>query len=299
MYAKVNKILLSQMYYPFYFWILTFGKKQYINKTFKINYRITLNTVIMEYRYNYKFLQSWMTENNISNRRVLDCIGTQDNKSMNAWKNGERPMPVETILRVCNTFSIPLACFFFDMDDDTPQQIRRPQSKEEYEPIGGYPKDSERGNRQNVNPAPRFHQKTHMPAEYPSMPVSSKESPKEEKSDDNNAPDNGNQTPAPIPTPTINENDTENIALLKMELKCQQEIMRIKDEARAHETAMRTEFIKRNEKLREKLYDIINSQNETIKMLNAQLAQMEKSKGGYLSFGSDLVSDNKGESAQR
>lgn len=207
-------------------------------------------------------------------------------------------MPVETILRVCNTFSIPLACFFFDMDDDAPQKIRRPQSEEEYEPIGGYPKDSERGNRQNVNPAPRFHQKTHMPAEYPSMPVSSKETPaKDENPDDNNAPDNSRQTPAP--TPTINENDTDNIALLKMELKCQQEIMRIKDEARAHETAMRTEFIKRNERLRDKLYDIINSQNETIKMLNAQLAQIEKNKGGYLSFDSDLVSDNKGESAQR
>ena len=80
----------------------------------------------MNYRYNYRFLQSWMAENDISNRRVLEAIGTQDNKSMNAWKNGERPMPVETMLRVCNTFAIPLACFFFNLDDDAPQRIRPP-----------------------------------------------------------------------------------------------------------------------------------------------------------------------------
>ena len=192
----------------------------------------------MEYRYNYKFLQSWMTENNISNRRVLEAIGTQDNKSMNSWKNGERPMPV-----------------------------------------GGYSQDSTRKNRQNINPAPRFHQQAKLPAEYPSMPITKEDTKKSSDPEDDKDKDNGNNTPEPVPTPIITSEDTENIALLKMELKCQQEIMRIKDEARAHETAMRTEFIKRNEKLREKLYEVINSQNETIKLLNDDFNQIYRPTG--------------------
>lgn len=255
----------------------------------------------MEYRYNYRFLQSWMAENDISNRRVLEAIGTQDNKSMNAWKNGERPMPVETMLRVCNTFAIPLACFFFNLDDDAPQRIRRPQAEDEYMPVGGYPQDSTRKNRQNINPAPRFHQQAKLPAEYPSMPITKEDTKKSSDPEDDKDKDSGNNTPEPVPTPIITSEDTENIALLKMELKCQQEIMRIKDEARTHETAMRTEFIKRNEKLRDKLYEVINSQNETIKLLNARIAQLEKDKGNesFLPYGNpDLVSENKGKKAR-
>lgn len=67
-----------------------------------------------DYRFNFGFLSEWMRENNMTKRDVLNAIGSKDYAGLNDWIAGERPMHIEAILRLCNTFNIPLGCWFFD-----------------------------------------------------------------------------------------------------------------------------------------------------------------------------------------
>lgn len=67
-----------------------------------------------DYRFNFGFLSEWMHENNMNKRDVLNAIGSKDYAGLNGWIAGERPMHIEAILRLCNTYNIPLGCWFFD-----------------------------------------------------------------------------------------------------------------------------------------------------------------------------------------
>ena len=68
----------------------------------------------MEYRYNYNFLLQWMEVNQKTKKDVLRALGTKDYGSVKKWMEGSIPMHVEAILRLCNTFSIPIGAFFYD-----------------------------------------------------------------------------------------------------------------------------------------------------------------------------------------
>lgn len=68
----------------------------------------------MEYRYNYNFLLQWMEVNQKTKKDVLRALGTKDYGSVRKWMEGCIPMHVEAILRLCNTFSIPIGAFFYD-----------------------------------------------------------------------------------------------------------------------------------------------------------------------------------------
>ena len=68
----------------------------------------------MEYRYNYNFLLQWMEVNQKTKKDVLRALGTKDYGSVKKWMEGSLPMHVEAILRLCNTFSIPIGAFFYD-----------------------------------------------------------------------------------------------------------------------------------------------------------------------------------------
>ena len=68
----------------------------------------------MEYRYNYNFLIQWMEVNQKTKKDVLRALGTKDYGSVKKWMEGSIPMHVEAILRLCNTFSIPIGAFFYD-----------------------------------------------------------------------------------------------------------------------------------------------------------------------------------------
>lgn len=68
----------------------------------------------MEYRYNYNFLLQWMEVNQKTKKDVLRSLGTKDYGSVKKWMEGSLPMHVEAILRLCNTFSIPIGAFFYD-----------------------------------------------------------------------------------------------------------------------------------------------------------------------------------------
>jgi len=68
----------------------------------------------MEYRYNYNFLLQWMEVNQKTKKDVLRALGTKDYGSIRKWMEGSIPVHVEAILRLCNTFSIPIGAFFYD-----------------------------------------------------------------------------------------------------------------------------------------------------------------------------------------
>lgn len=259
----------------------------------------------MDYRYNYKFLAQWMGHNNINRKSILDAVGTRDFDSINAWKDGDRALPVGMLLRICNTFQIPLEAFFIDYDQSPAVAVPYPTADDQTEPNGGFPKDKERKNRQGLNPKAKFIRKTELPRELLAAdnvkPVSIIPTDKEDSTDltkdnPNNGTDNtnspqGSEAPttnnaAPTtddsearcvscnsvaattnPIPTTEDNPPllkDSIEVLELKIKHQQELMNTQKQSRDHEDAMRSEFIHRGDKLREKLYAIIDKQQSTI-----------------------------------
>lgn len=222
----------------------------------------------MDYRYNYRFLSSWMKENNITRKHVLNAIGTQDFNSINAWVEGRRTLPLGILLRVCNTFQIPLEQFFFDNDATPAQPIRQPQSGDQTQPEGGYPDDHKRGNRQSIDPEPRFTEHTRMPREYP-LPIAP---------DDTDNTTGDNQNINPLNDTSANETSTgdtplltDSIEILKLKIDHQKEINALQRNAREHEDSVRIELTHRIDKLRERLYHIIDGQSQTIERLTTLL----------------------------
>jgi hypothetical protein len=55
-----------------------------------------------------------MEVNQKTKKDVLRALGTKDYGSVKKWMEGSIPMHVEAILRLCNTFSIPIGAFFYD-----------------------------------------------------------------------------------------------------------------------------------------------------------------------------------------
>lgn len=221
----------------------------------------------MDYRYNFRFLDLWMARNNINMKQVLEAFGTQDFRSMNDWRDGKRALPLGMLLRLCNTFQIPLEQFFFDLDGTAAQGIRKPTDGDQTEPTGGYPKDNERKNRQGIDPKAKFRQPTEMPEEYPLMT------------------DATSTTHDDTPTPPATKTDdkprllTDTVEVLQMKIAHQQEVMSLQQSAREREDGIRSEFVKRNEKLRDKLYGIIESQQNTINKLADELADAQRKQG--------------------
>lgn len=210
----------------------------------------------MDYRYNFRFLDTWMSKNNMKRKDLLAAFGTQDFKSVNQWRDGVRALPLGMLLRMCNTFQIPLEQWFFDYDETPAQPVRKPTSNDRTEPTGGYLADNERNNRQGMNPKARFTQASDMPDEYP-LPT------EVITSDKKGGSENKEST-----TPFIKEDTPpllkESMEMLRLKISTQKQIMDIQQRAREHEDSIRSEFMKRNEKLREKLYAIIEKQQTLI-----------------------------------
>ena len=71
----------------------------------------------MKYQYNFSFLNEWLKANpEIPKGEILQAIGSKANNRFKAWVRCEGPMPVISMLRLCNAFQIPLSAFFRDAD---------------------------------------------------------------------------------------------------------------------------------------------------------------------------------------
>lgn len=112
----------------------------------------------MKYQYNYSFLSEWLEANpNIPKGEILHVLGAKSNNRFKAWVRGEGPMPIISMLRLCNAFQIPLSAFFRDADAGTDGAVvpGMPKPNDILEPAQGYADntdDRQHGERSMLNP---------------------------------------------------------------------------------------------------------------------------------------------------
>ena len=112
----------------------------------------------MKYQYNCSFLNEWLKANpEIPKGEILQAIGSKANNRFKAWVRCEGPMPVISMLRLCNAYQIPLSAFFRDADAGTDGAVvpGMPTPDDILEPVQGYADnmdDRQQGERSILNP---------------------------------------------------------------------------------------------------------------------------------------------------
>ena len=112
----------------------------------------------MKYQYNFSFLNEWLKANpEIPKGEILQAIGSKANNRFKAWVRCEGPMPVISMLRLCNAYQIPLSAFFRDADAGTDGTVvpGMPMPDDVLEPVQGYADnmdDRQQGERSILNP---------------------------------------------------------------------------------------------------------------------------------------------------
>ena len=112
----------------------------------------------MKYQYNFSFLNKWLKANpEIPKGEILQAIGSKANNRFKAWVRCEGPMPVISMLRLCNAYQIPLSAFFRDADAGTDGAVvpGMPMPDDILEPAQGYADnqdDRQQGERSILNP---------------------------------------------------------------------------------------------------------------------------------------------------
>lgn len=112
----------------------------------------------MKYQYNFSFLNEWLKANpEIPKGEILQAIGSKANNRFKAWVRCEGPMPVISMLRLCNAYQIPLSAFFRDADAGTDGAVVPgvPMPDDILEPVQGYADnmdDRQQGERSILNP---------------------------------------------------------------------------------------------------------------------------------------------------
>ena len=112
----------------------------------------------MKYQYNFSFLNEWFEANpDIPIGEILQALGAKSNNRFKAWVRGEGPMPIISMLRLCNAFQIPLSAFFRDADAGMDGAVGpgMPTPNDILEPAQGYADntdDRQHGERSMLNP---------------------------------------------------------------------------------------------------------------------------------------------------
>ena len=112
----------------------------------------------MKYQYNFSFLNEWLEANpEIPKGEILQALGAKSNNRFKAWVRCEGPMPVISMLRLCNAYQIPLSAFFRDADAGTDGAVvpGMPMPDDILEPAQGYADnidDRQQGERSILNP---------------------------------------------------------------------------------------------------------------------------------------------------
>ena len=112
----------------------------------------------MRYQYNFSFLNEWLKANpEVPKGEILQAIGSKANNRFKAWVRCEGPMPVISMLRLCNAYQIPLSAFFRDADAGTDGAVvpGMPMPDDILEPAQGYADnqdDRQQGERSILNP---------------------------------------------------------------------------------------------------------------------------------------------------
>lgn len=112
----------------------------------------------MKYQYNFSFLSQWLEANPaIPKGEILQALGAKSNNRFKAWVRCEGPMPVLSMLRLCNAYQIPLSAFFRDADAGADGAVvpGMPTPNDILEPAQGYADnmdDRQHGERSMLNP---------------------------------------------------------------------------------------------------------------------------------------------------
>lgn len=112
----------------------------------------------MKYQYNFSFLNEWLKANpEIPKGEILQALGAKSNNRFKAWVRCEGPMPVISMLRLCNAYQIPLSAFFRDADAGTDGAVvpGMPMPDDILEPAQGYASSTDErqhGERSMLNP---------------------------------------------------------------------------------------------------------------------------------------------------
>ena len=112
----------------------------------------------MKYQYNFSFLNEWLKANpEIPKGEILQALGAKSNNRFKAWVRCEGPMPVISMLRLCNAFQILLSAFFRNADAGTDGAVvpGMPMPDDILEPAQGYADntdDRQHGERSMLNP---------------------------------------------------------------------------------------------------------------------------------------------------
>lgn len=112
----------------------------------------------MKYQYNFSFLNEWLKVNpEIPKGEILQALGAKSNNRFKAWVRCEGPMPVISMLRLCNAYQIPLSAFFRDADAGADGAVvpGMPTPNDILEPAQGYASSTDErqhGERSMLNP---------------------------------------------------------------------------------------------------------------------------------------------------
>lgn len=112
----------------------------------------------MKYQYNFSFLSQWLEANpEIPKGEILQALGAKSNNRFKAWVRCEGPMPVLSMLRLCNAYQIPLSAFFRDADAGADGAVvpGMPTPNDILEPAQGYASSTDErqhGERSMLNP---------------------------------------------------------------------------------------------------------------------------------------------------
>ena len=112
----------------------------------------------MKYQYNFSFLNEWLEANpEIPKGEILQALGAKSNNRFKAWVRCEGPMPVLSMLRLCNAYQIPLSAFFRDADAGADGAVvpGMPMPDDILEPTQGYASSTDErqhGERSMLNP---------------------------------------------------------------------------------------------------------------------------------------------------
>lgn len=112
----------------------------------------------MKYAYNFSFLSEWLEANpDIPKGEILQALGAKSNNRFKAWIRCEGPMPIISMLRLCNAFQIPLSAFFRDAEAGADGAVvpGMPTANDILEPAQGYASSSDErqhGERSILNP---------------------------------------------------------------------------------------------------------------------------------------------------
>lgn len=112
----------------------------------------------MKYQYCFSFLNEWLKANpEIPIGEILQALGAKSNNRFKAWVRCEGPMPVISMLRLCNAYQIPLSAFFCDADAGADGAVvpGMPTPNDILEPAQGYASSTDErqhGERSMLNP---------------------------------------------------------------------------------------------------------------------------------------------------